>query len=308
MESTVVLSAYNGEKYLGEQLDSIISQSIPPSEIVVVNDCSTDSTSKIIREYVDKNPSIKWQVIEHENNKGYIKSFVEAIEAASNEYIFLSDQDDIWMKDKIEQQLAFMEAVPDCLLLCTDFEILCEKGGHHVAMPKYKGISKGVGIKLTEYSRILLSTFRPGCTYCIRKSLIRYKNYMVEDESHDSFLFSVAAMLDGAYILPKKIIRWRRHQTNVSNRPRPIEGMILFRSMEVAMLESALRFISDVAFDKPVAKEVPVIKRKIEGYAARKRYLEHPNLKNWFKLFPYYDVYENWFAPIYDGKYMFSRW
>ena len=104
----VVLSTYNGEKYVKEQLDSILKQTYKNVEIIVRDDGSKDSTVEIIKEYQEKHKNIKLVVGE---NLGFIKSFFELLKIAEADYYSYADQDDIWVKNKIE--LAVVVSSPE---------------------------------------------------------------------------------------------------------------------------------------------------------------------------------------------------
>ena len=92
---SVVMCTYNGEKYLREQMDSILAQTYPIHDIIVSDDCSTDGTMNILQEYATKFPFIK--VHRNTRNKGCNQNFHDIIE----DYIAISDQDDIWFPKKI---------------------------------------------------------------------------------------------------------------------------------------------------------------------------------------------------------------
>jgi glycosyltransferase involved in cell wall biosynthesis len=100
---SVVMCTYNGEKYLREQLDSIIQQTYPINELIVQDDCSTDNTVAIIEEYIQKYPFIKLFVNDH--NIGFNQNFKRAAMRATGDYVALSDQDDVWFPEKIEKQV-----------------------------------------------------------------------------------------------------------------------------------------------------------------------------------------------------------
>lgn len=106
----VLLSTYNGEEYLAEQLDSILKQKTSHQvDIWVRDDGSTDGTVEILKAYERKYPSV-FRVF-YEENIGYIKSFFELIRKATGyDYYALSDQDDIWLDDKIETAIVQCEA------------------------------------------------------------------------------------------------------------------------------------------------------------------------------------------------------
>ena len=100
---SVVLCTYNGEKYIREQIDSILNQEYLPKEIIIQDDGSTDGTLSVIQEYAEKEPIIKI----HKNNRGrgINSNFFDAMSKASGDYIAISDQDDIWAKEKLKWQV-----------------------------------------------------------------------------------------------------------------------------------------------------------------------------------------------------------
>lgn len=114
---SVVMCTYNGAKYLKEQLDSIINQTYPIFELIIQDDCSTDTTMILLDEYKKGYPFI--QIHNNEKRKGINGNFFSAIEKATGDYIAISDQDDIWELDKLEKQ---MDAIAD-KLLCFCFSV-----------------------------------------------------------------------------------------------------------------------------------------------------------------------------------------
>ena len=97
------MCTYNGAKYLKEQLDSIINQTYPIYELIIQDDCSTDETTSILKEYAQRYSFIHYRI--NEKNKGYNLNFFSAIALAKGDYIAISDQDDIWERNKIELQI-----------------------------------------------------------------------------------------------------------------------------------------------------------------------------------------------------------
>lgn len=100
---SIVMCTYNGEKFLREQLDSILAQTYPIHELIIQDDCSTDSTLTILREYKVKVPFIR--VFENSHNLGFNLNFKTACMRATSDLIAISDQDDVWMPDKIQKQV-----------------------------------------------------------------------------------------------------------------------------------------------------------------------------------------------------------
>lgn len=95
---SIVMCTYNGENYIDEQLQSILNQTLPAKEIIIVDDASTDNTYLILEKWRDLNPQI--QLFRNEGNMGFNKNFEKAISLASYNYISIADQDDIWMPRK----------------------------------------------------------------------------------------------------------------------------------------------------------------------------------------------------------------
>lgn len=105
----VVMCTYNGERFLREQMDSILAQTYPIAEIIVQDDGSTDNTVNILREYAERVPQM--QVYVNEKNLGFNRNFHTACLRATADYIAISDQDDVWMPNKLERQI---EAIGPC--------------------------------------------------------------------------------------------------------------------------------------------------------------------------------------------------
>ncbi|MEZ7866922.1 MAG: glycosyltransferase [Paludibacteraceae bacterium] len=104
---SVVMCTYNGEKYLREQLDSIINQTYPIHEIIIQDDCSTDGTWEIIQEYATRNNNFR--IYRNEINLSVYHNFFSAFQKVTGEYFAVSDQDDFWLPDKIKIFVEYAE-------------------------------------------------------------------------------------------------------------------------------------------------------------------------------------------------------
>ena len=109
MKISVALCTYNGEKYIRQQLESIFLQTMSVTEIVVMDDCSSDSTLQIIHELDRQNPGVL-RVFKNDQNVGFLKNFEKALRECSGDYIFFSDQDDVWHSNKVERVISFLDA------------------------------------------------------------------------------------------------------------------------------------------------------------------------------------------------------
>lgn len=117
MKTSIILSSYNGKKYIKEQLQSIMAQTLMPDEVIIVDDCSTDSTVEVCNSFIEEHKLDNWKVIPNAVNKGWAENFSDAFLIASGDLIFPCDQDDIWLEDKIEKMTSVMKSHPEIGLL-----------------------------------------------------------------------------------------------------------------------------------------------------------------------------------------------
>lgn len=104
---SVIMPAYNVEKYIAEAIESILNQTFKDFEFIILNDGSTDNTPKIIAEYAKKDKRIKF--IDNQKNQGFISSLNECLNAACGEYIAKMDSDDISLPTRLEKQVAYLD-------------------------------------------------------------------------------------------------------------------------------------------------------------------------------------------------------
>ena len=123
----IVLATYNGEKFLAEQIDSILNQTINIAQIVVVDDCSDDNTLKIVTSYHDQYPEL-FSIYKNEENLGPMQTFLRGIEECNTDYIALSDQDDIWKPKKLEMLFHELTRNPEAKMCFHDLEIIGPEG------------------------------------------------------------------------------------------------------------------------------------------------------------------------------------
>ena len=126
---SVIMSVYNAEKYLDLAIESILNQSFRDFEFIIIEDCSTDGSLKILEDYAEKAPRIK--LIKKEKNKGFI-GFVEnlniGLKEAKGKYIARMDADDIAFPDRLQKQYDFLGKNPNIFLIGTSAELIDENG------------------------------------------------------------------------------------------------------------------------------------------------------------------------------------
>jgi len=225
---SVAMATYNGEKYIKEQLDSILCQLKTDDEIIISDDGSTDKTINIINSYNDK----RIKIIEGPR-KGVKQNFANAIDKCSGKYIFLSDQDDIWGKEKVLKILKVFSlndkikvVVHDCSVVNNDMRIVNE------SFYRIRNSKPGIIKNIWKNSYI-------GCCMAFDSKLKEKILPIPNDiEMHDQWI-GIKAELNGKSVFIKdKLINYRRHDSNVSelNKHHPF----------ITMVKNRMRFIIEV--------------------------------------------------------------
>lgn len=204
---SVVMCAYNGEKYIREQIDSILTQTYPIYELIIQDDGSTDSTIEIIKEYQNVDKRVK--LFCNDISLGFNNNFSMAFSKASGDYIASSDQDDIWRSDKIE---VLLNSIGDYTLLFHNSslfyadprKVICQKNPDNII---YNGLF------------LLLKPFVPGHECFFRRDIMPTYLRIVEKEpriSYDTLLLLVAKSLGNIKFVNENLVFWRRHKEATS--------------------------------------------------------------------------------------------
>ena len=213
---SVAMASYNGEKYIEEQIESIMNQKLPVDEIVIVDDCSTDNTVKII-EKIRNNSNVEINLFVNEKNVGYIENFRRAVEKTKGDVIFLSDQDDIWYEDKTKRMIHIMEN-KDVEVLCTQYDIIDSKGKYISSDDlRFNGNMECIKDPIANISflRLLFGNAAPGCTYCFTKHIKQlYLRKVKNPIIHDYAICLIGAALGKLYMYNGKTIKYRLHENN----------------------------------------------------------------------------------------------
>lgn len=210
---SVCLCTYNGEKVIRKQINSILSQSMLPNEIVIFDDASTDDTVYLIKEYINAYPKVKWKLKVRTENCGWKTNFYDAINSCNGDYIFLCDQDDFWYSYKVKEMVDILESNDKILLLSSNYYLEINN-----SLSRRKGISYNKNVVFVSYkSKKSIAPFNPGCTYCFKKELVTdFNRYWNKELAHDRVLWCVACVKDGLYIYNNPCINWVRTGSTAS--------------------------------------------------------------------------------------------
>ena len=203
---SVCIATYNGEKYIKEQLLSILPQLGKKDEVIISDDHSTDNTLDIVKGLNDN----RIKIVMNNREKGYTSNFENALSYAIGDYIFLSDQDDIWMSNKVDYCIAELKEYD---LVVSDAILINSKG---------EKIDDSFFYKRNVYYTWLGNIFKFGFLGCcmafkmnvLKKALPFPKKHLYC--THDNWIFLVAQSFYKVKISHEKLIRYRRHTDNTS--------------------------------------------------------------------------------------------
>lgn len=217
---SVAMCTYNGEKFLSEQLNSFAEQTVLPDELVIFDDASQDNTIDILTTFTEHAPFVV-RIHRNSSSVGVIKNFALAIEACKGDYILLSDQDDVWLPDKIEVTLKKMLAVEEehgklCpVCVHTDLTVVDER--LNVLANSFL-TNQGLYhcyTKKEQLSVLPVQNFVTGCTVMLNRALKEKampfpKNIVM----HDYWLALVAACVGRLEFVNMQTIKYRQHGKN----------------------------------------------------------------------------------------------
>ena len=215
MKVDILMATYNGEKYLKEQIESILNQTFQDFRLIICDDCSKDETWKILEEYQKKDNRI--EIVRNEHNLGYNKNFEKLLGMVKAPYFMLSDQDDFWLPNKVEESYNMITS-GKYALVCSDLEVVNQNlETIHPSMwefwPDYN-IKKKIK-KARDYRSCLMTNCITGCTTIVDSKLIpKLRPLPGYPIVHDWWIGLVAGSEGDIGYIEKPLIRYRQHGNN----------------------------------------------------------------------------------------------
>lgn len=217
----VIMSTYNGEKFVSEQLDSILNQTYSNIEIVVRDDGSKDNTVNIIKEYQKKYNNIK---LYEGENIGFIKSFFELLKLTESDYYAYADQDDVWLENKIELAVNLLnnldESKPNMAFGNSDYYD-----------ENMKFISKGPKNKKFSFLTALFSCVTQGMTMTVNK---KTRDMIIENMPkscffHDWWTYLLCVSMGNVAYSNETVVKYRRRKENATSEGQGYLRLLIWR-------------------------------------------------------------------------------
>lgn len=208
---SVVMSVYNGERYLSEAVESILSQTFRDFEFIIIDDGSTDSSWAILTKYADQDQRVR--LFKNEENLGLTKSLNKGLKLAQGEYIARQDADDISFRDRFEKQVKYLDGHPNTVLVSGEWEMIDSQG---TSLGK---TSRTTESALVAWYLLFFNYIGGHSQVMYRREPVMHLGGYAEDfrYSQDYNLWSRLVQLGDFYILPDVLIKYRcGHDESIS--------------------------------------------------------------------------------------------
>ena len=211
----ILLATYNGEKYLKELIDSILNQTYKNIKLIISDDCSKDSTRKILEEYEKQDERV--EVYYQPQNLGYVKNFEFLLKQVKSNLYMLADQDDVWLPEKIEKSVETIER-ENADLVFGDLEVVDKDlKTIYPSFNDFMLLSRKIKKYIKSYKLNYLYNCVTGCTV-IAKSKFISKLLPIPANSkyfiHDHWLGIIMSIYGKVVYMPEKYIKYRQHGNN----------------------------------------------------------------------------------------------
>ncbi|RJX43374.1 hypothetical protein DM826_07135 [Halonotius aquaticus] len=218
MDVSVALCTFNGAQYLSPQLETILSQTRRPDEIVVCDDGSTDTTLEILDTYADRYPNL-FEIIHNERNLGVTKNFQQAINHCTGDVIAIADQDDLWCEAKLSRQAEMIESTDvgfvthDSHLFDNEANTIADaEKGTRLWETRYRPHEgEACRDQQAAFSETVRRNFIQGASIMFRADLREHLLPIPDCWQYDYFLAVVALATTNVYDFPQPMAYYRQH-------------------------------------------------------------------------------------------------
>ncbi len=245
---SVCIPTYNGQEFILQQIESILNQLNENDEIVVSDDNSTDNTIAILNSLND----VRIKIYYNEGKNGVIYNIENALKKCKGDFIFLSDQDDIWLENKVEVSL---QALQKATLVVSD----CHIANHKLEIIQNSFFETNKSHK----NKWLALTRNPyiGCCMAFKKELLELAlPFPKKLPMHDIWLGNVAAFYFNFSFIDNKLIFYRRHDKNASSSSEPTKTTLYTKiSYRIPVLFALIGLLS-----QKIKIKLGLIKNKVK--------------------------------------------
>ena len=212
---SVLMCTFNGADYIKEQLESVLKQNRIPEEVVIIDDCSTDQTVKIIADFIKKHSlQENWKLYINSSNVGYMLNFKNGLSKVHGDIIMFCDQDDIWFCDKVSRTIDVLEKNKEIEVVGTDLIHFYQDRNE-----KIDGVFNKTVEHVSYSKRKKDFIYHPyGCTMAVRRTYInKIMPYYISTWVHDDFFWRFATVDGVSALIHDSFMKHRMSGTNVTS-------------------------------------------------------------------------------------------
>lgn len=279
----VLLATYNGEKYIKEQIESILSQTYKNIKLIISDDCSSDKTVEILKEYEKKDNRIQLYI--QKQNLGVVKNIEFLLNKVENELYMLSDQDDIWLPEKIEKSVLKLKSEKADLVF-GDLEVVDkELKTIYPSFGDFMLLSKKINKYIDSYRMNYLYNCVTGCTIISKKEFIK-KILPLPTKSkyllHDHWIALMVSLNGKLAYMKEKYIKYRQHGNNEVGTKKVSHKMDNLLEIRELFINVKLGvFGSYVENNDKFPNELQQLNKKALNYFKMLKNKERFNFRNW---------------------------
>ena len=280
----ILLASYNGEKYISEQLDSIINQTYKNWELIIRDDGSKDETVTILNKYEKKDERIK-VLRDDKGNLGFLKNFEELLYNAKEEFVLFSDQDDFWLKNKLEK---FVEKIRDLdekilskplLVHCNS--LVCDE---KLEIIKEEFIDSKIA-KKTNSNIYFFEYIVQGSTSMVNKKMIKESLPFLKNVTlHDRYFHLLSQFLGTRVFIDESLVKYRQHERNEIGANRSIIKNIMSKKYFYVEDRKLIEEIKKTYNKRLRKKDLNDIEKYLEVTDRNKNRLERFWLSKYFQM------------------------
>ena len=312
---SVIIATYNGHKYIIDELKSILQQTYQPFEVIISDDKSTDNTCDLVQKFIDTNNLTNWNLICNSINKGFSKNFIEACFLAKGDLIFLADQDDIWVRNKMEIMVNLYNKLEKVKAIASELSFIDSESNEINAPNNIPNVKFSYNKSIEKVKPIdnIISSYIRGCTMCFSSDILKFiRKYNLQDIcsndllGHDWLIWMLCSLVGNCYIYHDALIKYRVHSNNTSlsaTRRTKLIGDInkringLQKSIDIHsfILNHSDSFINyNLKFEKKIKKCVSFEKNRLA-------YLEKGKINSLLYMVSHIDLYYRYYRNFTRG-------
>lgn len=287
----ILMATYNGEKYVRNQIDSILSQTYSEFRLVICDDSSSDNTYNILKEYERKDERII--VCRNEENLGYIKNFEKLLTLVENKYFMFADQDDVWYETKVEYTFRKLEE-NNADLVFTDLEVVDEN--LNTLNSSFNSLMKirNKILKSDGYNKVYLYNVVTGCTILAKSAYIKDILPLPNNRNliHDHYIPLVISLKGGKVeYLDKPTLKYRQHTNNQVGTSRYTAKLKSFDEVRSHLINVKISIFKEyVNLSDKFGTEVTTMNKEALNYfknLSNIKWLSLKGISTYFKLYKY---------------------